>query len=157
MTRVITFDTERGQKALAAVLDQLKGRARTREQIQTALGISKATVRRYLAFLMAEQRRVYICRWQHTAGNLAPVYALGDRADRKRPKRPTAYEYYQIRWKRIKTDPDKHAQVLRQHRLAAARQRLKANPNTWFSALVIGPVGAIPRTPPRRSAVHAEQ
>lgn len=157
MTRVITFDTERGQKALAAVLDQLKAGPKTRDELQVALRIRKPTAGRYLVFLMAAPRRVYIADWKTTAGNLAPVYALGDLPDKKRPPRPPKQKRDQIRWKRIKADPVKRALVATQHRLAAARRRLKANPNTWFSALVIGPVGAIPRTPPRRRAEHAEQ
>jgi hypothetical protein len=150
--------SEHGQRMLQAVLGLLTVKARTREELQVALGVSKPTARRYLELLRTEPRRVFICRWQHTTGNLAPVYAPGNKADKKRPKRPTAYQYYQIRWKRIKADPTKHAQVLHQHRLDAARRRLKANPNTWLSALIIAPVGAIPRTPPtRRRAEHAEQ
>lgn len=154
----ILCKTEHGQRMLQAVLDLLEAKPRTREALQVALGVSKPTARRYLELLRTEPRRVFITRWEHTTGNLAPVYAKGDRADRKRPRRPTKYEYYQMRWKRIKADPAKHAQVLHQHRLDAARRRLKSNPNTWLSALTIGPVGAIPRTPPtRRRAEHAEQ
>lgn len=152
----INCTSERGQRMLSAILDLLEAKARTREALQDALGMSKPTARRYLELLRAEPRQVYICRWEHTGGNLAPVYAKGNKADRKRPRRPTKYEYYQIRWKRIKADPDKHAQVLHQHRLDAARRRLQSNPNTWLSALIIGPVGAIPRQPPSRSAPHAE-
>jgi hypothetical protein len=152
-----TFDTPRSQAAIEQLLALVTVKAYTRDQLQVAMGKSKPTVQRYLTHLQEEPRRIYVAKWIRTEGNLAPAYRAGSKKDAKRPPPPSKNFYNVRRWQRIKADPHKHALVLAQHRLYAARDRLKKNPNTWLSALLPGPVGAIPRTPPRRRAEHAEQ
>lgn len=152
-----TFDTPRSLETIEKFLALLEEKPRTRDELQVALALSKPGVQRYLTHLRAAPRRVYICRWVPTTGNLAPVYAKGSRKDAKRPIRPSMKERQVLRWQKIKEDPEKHKHYLHRHRLGAAVRRLRSNPQTWLSALLPGPVGAIPRTPPRRRAEHAEQ
>lgn len=137
-----TFTSPRAQKTIAEILRVLAEKRRTRAELEHDLHLSKPTVRRYLAHLMAEPRRVFIGRWEHTEGNLRPVYAAGSRKDAARPAPPTRRERNIVRWQEIKADPDKHHEVLQAARVIAAVRRTRATPQTWLSALIPGPVGS---------------
>lgn len=135
-----TFTSPRAQKTIADMLRVLGQQRIKREQLEAELHLSKASVRRYLAHLQAEPRRIFVARWSHTGGNLAPVYAAGSRKDAPRPAPPTRRERNVVRWQTIKSDPAKHHVILRTARVAATVRRTRATPQTWMSALIPGPV-----------------
>lgn len=136
MTDGHTFTTPKAAAKIERILAALKQQPMTRDELQCLLGISKPTMRRYIAHLRAEPRRIFVKRWLRTMGLPAPVYALGSRKDAPLPRTPTRTERNQEEWRRIKADPDRHDRVKAAARVYGRISRVRQAPQPWFAALL---------------------
>lgn len=103
----------------------------TVHEICAEITLTPSGVRRYLQELKAD-KRIYIKGWRHPGkrGDLAPIYALGNRPDA--PKRG---ESRSERYKREKADKDKYERILAKRRAADRAKAAASKPNTWLGAL----------------------
>lgn len=131
-----TFASPKAQAKIARILAALEQQPMTRDELQCLLGIAKPTMRRYIAHLHAEPRRIFVKRWRPTTGKPAPVYAVGSRKDAAPPRPATRTERNQLEWQRIKADPDRHARVKAAARIYGRIKRVRQTPQPWFAALL---------------------
>jgi predicted transcriptional regulator len=100
-------------------------RALSVSQLSRYMHLAQSQVRRYVRELR-DAKEVHIGGWgQLNAGGFQPLYALGDRPDVPREKIPPAIRHKEYR--------DRHRDAINARR--RFRDRLRANPNTWLSAL----------------------
>lgn len=122
---------DRKDRARRLLLELLQEDAQTAEQAGIRLNLSTSRARSYISELR-KQRKAYIKRWQHPGkrGDLAPVYALGNKKDAPKPRTTRAQQY-----KKEKSDPDKYDRILAHRRKLYAIQKATSKPQTWLSAL----------------------
>ena len=131
-----TFATPKAQAKIARIPAALTEQPMTRDELQCLLGIAKPTIRRYIEHLRAKPRQIHIARWRRTTGQLAAVYAAGERRDARQPRVLTSRERNQEQWRRIKADPDRHDRIKATARVQGAIHRMRGKPQPWFAALV---------------------
>jgi len=93
---------------------------------------------RHLISDLRQDKHVHIGGWQRQTAGIAPLYAIGDKRDAKKPV-ITAAEAYKRRKARLKNDPDakeSHQAAQKRRQFRKHIKRLTSTPQTWFSALV---------------------
>lgn len=124
----------------AQILALLAERPRTAAQLAEVLHIVRECVLRHMQPLRtAENRQVYISRWQHpskiakpgTGGDWAPVYAAGNKKDKVKPKRETSIERHQ----RLSLDEAYKASRRKKRREHHQIEKTRARPQGIFAAL----------------------
>lgn len=125
---------DRKTKQRNRLLELLKNDGeQTAEQAGIRLSLSTSRARFYINELRTSSlKQAYIKRWQHPGkrGDLAPVYALGNRPDAPKPRTTRAQRY-----KQEKSDQDKYDHILDQRRTRYALKRASSKPRSWAYAL----------------------
>jgi len=80
-----------------------------------------------------QNRRIYILRWekhiaQRAKRHAVPVYAPGRRPDAPKPEADTDEVVYQRAWNRLKSDPDRHGDLLAKRRVRRRLRNLRPDP-----------------------------
>lgn len=107
----------------------------TADQLGAKIHLTRSRARFYIRELRLA-KLAYIASWDAPPGrgDLSPVYALGSKRDKKKP-RQTRAERYRIE----KADPDKHERSLAKRRARHHSAKAASKPNTWLSALGVRP------------------
>jgi hypothetical protein len=124
-------------KQKASIERLLEAKAMTILQLAAALHLSHQWTRHLIAVMRAE-RRVRIGGWQRQTAGIAPLYAIGSRADAKKPVISSA-DAYKRRMERIKSDPDakeNYYAANKRRQMNTHIKRLTAKPQPWFAALM---------------------
>jgi hypothetical protein len=117
---------------LARVLKALKT-PQTTMQLALVLNFSQSRARVYIHELRATKpKRAYIKDWQDPGkqGDWAPVYALGNRPDKRKPKITRADRYCKDR-----ANDEKYERILAQRRKLHMLDKARKNKQTWASSL----------------------
>lgn len=127
----------------ASILKLLGDRQMTAAELVKAMLLERA---RIYVIEMHAAGAVHVATWkQDSAGAYrSPVYAAGLGADATRPAPQSEHEKSARHWKKLKSDPHRHAHYL-------LRNRMRKVPQTWLSALMLQPKGGArpAATPPR--------
>lgn len=133
-----TTSAERRQQ----IIDLLTERPRTMAELSEAIHIVREAVGRHMRMLRKPgSKQVYIRRWQHPSkiaapgvgGDWAPVYAAGDKPDKKKPRAETPSERHQ----RLSKDDAYKAERRKKRRAHYAIEKTRKKPNSIFAALGI--------------------
>lgn len=118
-------------EARIATMVELLAEPRTSGQLGELMHLSASRVCVYLAGLRAEGR-IYIKAWASPPGrgDLSPVYALGKRKDKAKPRQSRAERY-----KLEIADPERHEDMLARRRTRYSLIKAKSRPNGVFGAL----------------------
>lgn len=128
--------TERREQILALLAEK----PRTMAQLAEAVHIVREAVGRHMRQLRdPTNKQVYIVRWKHpskvaepgTGGDWAPVYAAGNKPDKKKPKRETSIERHQ----RLSMDDAYKASRRKKRRAHYQIEKTRVKPNGIFAAL----------------------
>lgn len=115
----------------AKLIELLRAAPRTAAQLGQLMHLSDSRVRIYIRELR-EEGGAYIKDWAPPPGrgDLSPVYALGNRPDKVKPRQTRADTYQ----KEI-SDPDKHARLLAKQRARYTVKKHTKRPQGVFAAL----------------------
>jgi predicted ArsR family transcriptional regulator len=129
---------ERLEKQRARVLAAMASPC-TAEQLGVKLSLTVSRARVYIRELR-KAKQAYIQSWASppARGDLAPVYALGSKADKPKPRQSRA-----LRYKLEKADQDRHDRNLAKRRARYDVAKAVARPNTWLSALGVPAVAEV--------------
>lgn len=122
---------DRVEARMGKLVETLEQGSYTADQLGILLCLSASRVRKYIRNLR-DMRWAYISDWlaPEGRGDLAPVYALGMKADKPKPRQTRADRY-----RKERADPEKYSRILAQRRHLHQRAKLKQKPNTIFGAL----------------------
>ena len=122
---------DRVEARMGKLVETLEQGSYTADQLGILLCLSASRVRKYIRNLR-DMRWAYISDWlaPEGRGDLAPVYALGMKADKPKPRQTRADRY-----RKERADPEKYSRILAQRRHLYQRAQLKQRPNTIFGAL----------------------
>jgi DNA-binding Lrp family transcriptional regulator len=122
------------------VIALLEAQPRTLRDIAKVMHMVPRAAGKYVSLLRAgDEQRIYIARWLsprvthpgQRAGSWAPVYAVGNKADKPMPKKETSAERHARRYQSREIREMETARRKRDYTLKKA----KAKPATWFTAL----------------------
>jgi biotin operon repressor len=135
------------EQRCAQVLKLLAEKPATARQLGPRMNVVPGTAMKYIAMLRdPANKQVFILKWLHprqvdpkntVGGDWAPVYAVGNKADKPKPPAETSAQ----RHARLHKDRD-YRRVRNVERRARyekeklVKQHLKAGPQTWLSALM---------------------
>lgn len=104
------------------ILELLK-KPHTRKELAEATNIGVRGVQSYLTALMAEEpRRIHVHDWRtNSPGSPSAVYLIGNRKDKKKPRRKDGSE--RMRSQRRRQDPDVAIDHIQRQRLARINAR----------------------------------
>lgn len=122
---------DRVEARMGQLVEALERGSYTADQLGLLLHLSASRVRKYIRDLR-DMRWAYISEWlaPEGRGDLAPVYSLGMKVDKPKPRQTRAERY-----RKEKGDPEKYRRLLAQRRHLYQRAKLKQKPNTIFGAL----------------------
>lgn len=124
----------------AKILELLEAQPMTVNQLAVKMFIVRGTVSKHMTALRnAAERQVYIKSWDHPSkvaeegkgGDWAPVYAVGDKKDKPKPKQETPSQ----RHKRLSKDQSYVLQRRLKRRLRYNVEKLRGKPQGIFAAL----------------------
>lgn len=110
------------------ILRKLRIRPMTAAEVVKEMLLQRA---RIYVFEMHAAGRIYISGWKQDATGAwrSPVYEAGTGQDVPRPGPQSQREKGARAWQKLKADPHRHGLLLQ-------RNRMRKNPQTWFSALM---------------------
>jgi hypothetical protein len=109
-----SFDSDRAQLAISRIMSVLpEGSMLSCMEIGSAIHKSKTSTGHYLLYLRGNEemgwpRRIFIADWRQGSGRHTPLYAKGDKPDKKEPKQMTNKQRGAKRRARELADPVKH-------------------------------------------------
>lgn len=117
----------------ASILKLLGDRQMTAAELVKAMLLERA---RIYVIEMHAAGAVHVTKWKQdsTGAYRSPVYAAGPGVDAARPAPQSEHEKSARHWKKLKSDPHRHAHYLQ-------RNRMRKVPQTWLSALMPQPKG----------------
>lgn len=128
---VSKFTSSRAQLRIQRILAQLKKKPHTAAQLAQALHMGKTTAVLYMGefFMREEVRRVYVRDWVYgSTGAPAPLYALGNKKDKKKPEPQSNQEKNAKSWGRIKGDPERHQRHLNWRKASLLKKQTRCDP-----------------------------
>jgi hypothetical protein len=145
-----SFITHAAKRRILQIRSTLTFGRKTAEEISKAISLSKRAVCYYMNHLRrCTPRQVHICGWTRPDGSnvWAPVFALGDKADKPRPPRKSAAQRMRDARRRINADPERFFEYRKKEELrnAIRRPRKKKPPADPMLAWI-----------PRRDQQHKE-
>lgn len=122
---------DRVETKAALIRKHLEEAPRTAEQLGNLAHMSPSRTRFYLRRLR-DAGEVYIKSWAPPPGrgDLSPVYAIGSRTDKKKPKKTRAETYA-----KEKADPERLARIQAKRRARHTLEKYRKNPQGIFAAL----------------------
>lgn len=120
----------------AHIMRLLEQKKRTILQLSDALDLSHQWTRHLISELR-EEGRVHIGAWQRQSAGIAPLYAVGSKADKPMPKH-TKTEWQRLK-DRINANPEsreKYENSKKRRQLKERIKRMHATPQSWFAALL---------------------
>lgn len=140
MSRIDYFLTEKGMWNVARMLKCLESGGKTRVELSELLFMSRNACYRCIRHLQhSEPKRIYLQNYSHPGkrGNLAPVYAIGNKPDAKHPGRPSRAERRKREMASLKADPERLDlyKSKRSVKNKVYRMKQKGEKPTWMSAL----------------------
>jgi predicted ArsR family transcriptional regulator len=122
----------------AKIMRLLESKKMTILQLAEQIDLSHQWTRHLIAGLRKD-KRVHIGGWQRQTAGIAPLYAIGNKADVKKPVMSSAEAYKRFK-ARLKSDPDakeNHYVTQKRRRMKTHIKRLMAKPQPWFAALMV--------------------
>lgn len=103
-----TYTKQPAMVKMQRIVDLLDGEEMIWTQVAEKLFMHKQTASRYLWYMARQNpRRIHVCRWvdDETSARKIPVFAVGNKPNKRKPKALTYAEVFQ----RIQNDPVRHA------------------------------------------------
>lgn len=128
----MTFKRSQALVKIDTILMLLRAVPMTAHDLAELIPMSRRWTQSYLTYLRT-QRRVYILQWDkepvyREKRHAVPIYAAGRKPDAPKPAPDPITERFKRQWTRIKSDPDKHSDILARRRVRRRLKNLRPDP-----------------------------